>query len=104
MSIYKNIGGWSFTELNKDTKKAQRLIENYENYEGLELWDVYGSHSYRKEQSYNDIKELVKRANGWGLCITSHCTCFYTCAFMLELDGVGYLAYITPSYNYLIRL
>lgn len=103
MSIYIYIGGWSFTKLNNKTKKAQALINNWINYEGLELWDVYGSHSYRKEESFNDIKSLVERVGGWSLCITSHCTCFYTCAFLLYFEGVKYLAYITPSYNYLIE-
>ena len=100
---YIDIGGWSFTELNKDTKKAQSLVHNWDNYEGTELWEVYGSHSYAKERSYQDIKALMSRVGGWALCITSHCTCFYTCAFLLERDGVKYLAYITPSHNYLIR-
>ena len=102
--IYRNIGGWSFTELNKDTKKAEQLLYNWEHYDGCSLYEVYGSHSYRKEQSFADIRSLMSRVGGWGLVITTHCTRFYTCAFMFVLEGQRCLAYITPSYNYLIRL
>lgn len=99
------IEGWRFTLVNQDTKKAKQMLERYDDYEGITLRDVYGHHSWAKESSFETISRFCyNTVKGWALVITSHCTCFYTCAFMLTYQDKDYLAYITPSHNYLIPM
>ena len=100
---YTKVSGWSFTEVKKNSNLGQRLIERWNNYEGVQLWDVYGHYSRQKECAFNEIEEFMRSVGGWSLCITSHCVSQFSCALLFMLEGTKALAYFTRDHNYLIR-
>lgn len=98
------IGGWSFTQLNKDTKKAQQLISNYCNSYDYELGQVYGNYSRSKEETYNNIKKLCSNIGAVYPRITTFSKFVYTCGTTCEIDGKEYLLYFTHVNNFAICL
>lgn len=69
---------------------------------GYTLADVYGRYSMAKEKAFEYCRDLCKKYNGWGLCISSHNAQFFTVMFNFEHPETGELmvAKITRDYNH----
>ena len=93
------------TKLNKNTKKAKQLIDNYERATNNgELYQVYNNYSCYKERAINYCKTLQKTNNGKNGKITSFNSQIFTYAFVSENDNKTTLYYITPNNEYIIEL
>lgn len=86
--------------INKNTKKAQRYINAYEQAGAKYLWDVYATWSDDKAAAYQDCSSLAVDYNAAGtLRIIKACTNFFTAAFKAD-DGLHVL---TSMYHYIIK-
>lgn len=94
-------------KLNRDTKKAQALIEAFKrSTKGQWLGDVYGTYSAEKYTAWLYCLRLQESLRGSGLTVTSH-NCWYFSAAFIYADpdtGEATLAYITASHDYAIKL
>jgi len=54
------------------TKRGQALLDRASNYEGRELWDVYGSVSQAKRDAFEKCKEWCYKDGGYNFHIISH--------------------------------
>lgn len=107
-----NINGWSFTLVNKNTKKGLMIIERFNNPEGYFLSDVYNNYSYYKEKALDEIKARFTGDRtdnnqdyyGYNPVITSHCVSNFTCALKCQINGVYYILYFTNVNNFAVCL
>ena len=98
------LNGVNYRVVKKSTKLGQSILDKYENYEGVTLWEVYGHHSERKESALRWCKNRMAELQGFGFVITSHNTHQFTCAFEFYHNGKICLAYFTVSNNYFIEM
>lgn len=90
--------------LNKNTKKAQNFITNYENAKYTELNQIYKNYSTRKYNVFNQIKEAVKQRKGKGLKLISWNCQLFCCGYMIKKNKKNVLVYLTGFNQYLIEL
>lgn len=91
------------TILNRNTKKAMRLIETYKDPRGVLLADVYQNYSSAKSRAFHAIAEEMKQNNGYRPCIPTANQMVFTMAYRMIKDGVEWLVYHTPTNKYLIQ-
>lgn len=77
-------------KLNKNTKRAENWLTS--EIEGYKLEDVYGRYSSSKGGAFERCKELCEDKNGWGLCIISHNSSYFTVKFTTD-NGVCIITY-----------
>lgn len=100
-----NLFGVNYRVVKKNSVMGQKIIDAYDNYEGVDLWDVYGNFSYRKKNAWDYCLARESELKGYGLVITSHNTFQFTCAFeFVHTDNKRYIAYFTRDYNYVVCL
>ena len=92
------------TELKYGSKKATALAKNYWDSPFKNLNDCYARPSKAKENAYFWCKYQMVKCNGYDLRICSYNAQIFTAAFRFKENDIEYLAYITPYYNYKIRL
>lgn len=75
--------------------------QRYNMSDDMQLRDVYGRWSDKKERAYNYCRELMYKYNGNGFRIISANTFMFTVGFEFPHPNTGELmfAYITPDYN-----
>ena len=80
------------------TKAQDRMYNNWRNATSTELWQVYGSYSTAKAESYEEIKRECQSLGGKCLRITTHSRNDYTAAYIIENeDGTKDLVYHTRT-------
>ena len=97
-----------FRTINNGTKKAIELIENYFYYtkhNGFRnIWQAYGSPSVYKVRAWNEIADLCREMNGYGLSVLGKNCMKYSAGFRAVVDGVEKLFYFTADNSYEIEL
>lgn len=75
--------------------------QRYNMSDDMQLRDVYGRWSDKKERAYNYCVELMRKYNGYDLRIISSNTFMFTVGFEFPHPETGetMFAYITPDYN-----
>lgn len=68
------------------TKKAEELIYDFNRryYKGETLYDVYGSCSKDKRDSWEKIRRTCESLNGWNLHITGASCHTYSCMYAFQ--------------------
>lgn len=96
------------TVLNKNTKKAQRLINNFNHYNGkYESYDIltfYKKPSLNKIKAWQLCKEWAAENNGNNLHICGGSVTEFSAGFTMVENGKKYLVYITHANQYKIEL
>ena len=77
-------------KLSKNTKQAKNWL-NAE-IQGYKLSDIYGKYSSHKERAFERCKDLCKDKDGWGLCIISHNSSYFTVKFTVD-NGMYIITY-----------
>jgi len=96
-------------DLNRNTKKAQELLNNYYDSDWYDISEAYGRMSNRKLDAWNDCKELMQEYNGRGLKVCTKNKCFFSAGFNYageDENGMehNYLIYITKTETFRIKL
>lgn len=96
------------TKVNKGTKKAQGMVDNYNYYiarYGVRgIYDAYKTPSVYKVRAWNDIRDMCARMGGTGLTVLGANCMKYSAAFKAVEDGVEKLFYFTADNDYVIEL
>lgn len=96
------------TILNKNTKKAKALIDNYRYYSGKqESYDIlifYQKPSLNKIKAWQFCKELTSKNNGNDLHICGGNSSTFSAGFTMVENNKKYLIYITRDNQYKIEL
>ena len=68
------------------TMKADELIYDFNrtHYKGTTLYDVYGSFSRKKMESWEQIRRTCEELNGWNLHITGASSHQYSCMYAFK--------------------
>ena len=94
--------------VNKNTKKAQNMIGNYNWYTTrngfINIYEAYKNPSVYKTRSWYAIEEMCRRMNGYGLSVLGHNCMKYSAAFKAVENGVEKLFCFTADYDYEIEL
>lgn len=71
------------TMVKMGTKKAEELIYdfNHRYYKGVTLYDVYGTCSAKKRDSWEQIRRTCEELQGWNLHITGASCHNYSCMY-----------------------
>ena len=92
-------------KINPNTKRAQGIIDSYNNARYRSLNQVYDfHHSSAKDCAMARCERVMRGLRGANMLITSYNTRFFTVAFRFVKDGKPCLAYITPKGDYYIEL
>lgn len=67
-----------------NTKRAQELRYRATNYEGYDLYDVYGRVSGAKAYAWRECREMCAREGGTDFRICGHCTTNFTVAWRVD--------------------
>ena len=92
------------TELKYGSKKAASLAQNYWNSFRRCLDDCYERPSKAKLNAIIACKKYAIKYCGYDFRICTYNSQIFTCAFRFKENEIEYLCYMTPSYNYKIRL
>lgn len=102
--MYKNFNGYCLKYVKPNTEKSMWINSLYKNsnFSDTELYNVFSTYSSYKESAMQYCKKMQYGLNGYNGHIVSHNTFIFTYTFEFENpdDGVLYIAYITPSYDY----
>ena len=98
------LNGYYVTSVKATTKKGEELQNAFDFSDcfNTELGDVYGRFSRNKLDAITYCKDMELAFNGYCGRITSYNTFMFCYAFLFKYNGVESLAYITPSYNYVV--
>ncbi len=105
------IGKVTYQLLEKNTKKAQNYISNFNHSDTMFLWECYNHYSIAKQQIFDYYFEEWEKNNNIEnyrlnkFKIITYNTFIFTIGYLLK-DSVTnqiHLAIITPNYNYLIE-
>lgn len=99
-----NLNGVNYRVVKKESKLGKEIINKYDDFEGVSLWNVYDRFSFRKQASYNWCEARMRDLKGYGLVITSHNIFQFTCAFIFTINGKNHIAYFTRDNNYVVCL
>lgn len=92
------------TNLNKNTKKAQRFLKLYSESNIVSLYEAYKKPSRNKITIYNRLNYFKMTIGGFYQKIITFNNQFFTFAYRLHgIDG-DYLIIETPCYRYSIKL
>ena len=96
----------TFTTLNRSTKRAQSIINAYNNANATTLDDVYPTHySSAKASAYKECVAMMNDNHGNDLKIIGACTTNFSVSFTFVNDnGKKCLAYLTHCNNFVIEL
>lgn len=88
--------------INQDFKVHPRAKAPRKYCDGYTLADVYNRYSTAKENAFKYCRDLCKKYNGWGMCISSHNAQTFTVMFNFEHPETGakMVAKITRDYNH----
>lgn len=90
--------------INKDTKKARRIIAAYNNSTKADIFEAYKVPSSTKIKSFQFIKKEMEEEGGKDIRITGAGTDNYSCAYRV-FDGTNwYLIYYTKINRFIIQL
>ena len=96
------------TVLNKNTKKAKALINNYHyysgKYESYDIFNFYKKPSFNKIKAWQFCKELTSKNNSNDLHICGGNSEFFSAGFTMIENDKKYLIYITRDNQYKIEL
>lgn len=95
---------WDWVDINPNTKKAKRFIDNYNRSNCHRIEDVYKKPSLSKISIYNYLVMRMHDLGGFDMRITGVNCLIFCFAFKYSDIGKKYLVYITPSYNYRILI
>lgn len=102
--MYKDFNNYCLKYVKPNTKKSIWINSLYRNSDrnNRELYNVFSTYSSNKESAMQYCKKMQYALNGCNGRIVSHNTFIFTYAFEFENpeDGVLYIAYITPNYDY----
>ena len=92
------------TEIKITTKKGQQMKEQSKQWQGVELYEVYGSYSSAKARALEDCKRKCREENGTRFHITSHNTFGFSVAWDIENENGDIIAIRieTPQSSYKI--
>ena len=99
------------TELNKETKKAKQLINQYNYYKNdnynRNIYDLYKNPSYAKLRACMYCEDLQKKYEGYsGLVLGGNCS-YFSYGFLFDeytSEGIKtYLCYLTYANDYKIE-
>lgn len=90
------------TKLNKNTKKAKRWIDSYNNSDCYSVSDFYTSRVYRKESIESSIKRKMIENNCHGYKITGGNGFYFSCGYLNKDNTILYIE--TQSNTYEIAL
>lgn len=86
-------------KLNRNTKKAQYLIERFYNSEFDSLRDCYNSWSYAKRTAYYNCLCKCDDMDGWRFRIISFNSKNFTCAWLYEDKETGVIMLNVETYR-----
>lgn len=92
------------TELKYGSKKATSLVDNYMNSRNRTLANCYVRPSSAKEKADFWCRYYMISNGGYDYRICTYNAQIFTAAFRFKEKGIEYLCYMTPTYNYKIRL
>lgn len=91
--------------LNKNTKKAQNYIYNFETSRTYNLRQAYKTRaSEEKERVFEKYLKECDSLGGYSFKITSFCRFYVSFGFLVDEGEKTFLYYITPSQDYKIEL
>lgn len=92
-------------KLNRNTKKAQDLIERFYNSELDTLEDCYASYSTAKRKAYYDCLRKYVDMGGWRFRIISFNSQTFTCAWLYRDEETGDIILNVETYrnNYQVK-
>lgn len=90
--------------LNKNTKKAQTFLFNYENSKFSKLHEIYKDYSDKKIRVYYDIVHDMTTKRGKNLKLMSHNSQFFCAGYSFRKNKKNYLKYFTGYNVYLIEM
>ena len=97
-----------FTQLNRNTKKAQQYIKNYlralRNTNNTTIYDIYQRPSSDKIEAYKDCEYWARYYKGKNIRYYSYNSFTFVCGFIYNNDFARYLVVITHKNNYRIKL
>lgn len=97
-----------FTQINRNTKKAQQLINTYSyalhNTDNTTIYDIYKQPSNDKIEAYKDCEYWTRYYKGKNTRYYSHNSFTFVCGFTYTNDFARYLVVITHKNNYRIKL
>ena len=91
-------------ELKYGSKKATALAQNYWNSYRRNLTECYGRFSSAKEKADFWCRHYMVENGGYDYRICTYNSQIFTAGFRFKEKGAEYLCYMTPTYNYKIRL
>ena len=91
-------------EIRAGSKKAIGMVDNYYNSNYHTLNDCYARPSTAKEKADFRCRYYMVFNGGYDYRICTYNSQIFTAAFRFKEKGVEYLCYMTPTYNYKIRL
>lgn len=74
------------TKLTKAVEKKIDILKAYERFYGRTLYDVYGTCSNKKRETYNEIAKEMNDLGGHGLTVITFSRYMYTVAYTLGTD------------------
>lgn len=86
-------------KLNRNTKKAQDLIERFYNSEFETLEECYNSCSYAKRMAYYNCLYKCSDMDGWRFRIISFNTMSFTCGWLYEDKETGVIMLNVETYR-----
>lgn len=86
------------TKRNKRAAAARGAYESYKLSSDTRLEDVYNNFSEWKNEAFIDIKQEMQDVGGYNIKIISYTAQFFTCGYLVDLDGETYFVRHTASY------
>lgn len=86
-------------KLNRNTKKAQDLIERFYNSETFNLEECYGTFSEAKRKAYYECTNKCAKMDGWRFRIISFNTMSFTCGWLYEDKETGVIMLNVETYR-----
>lgn len=86
-------------KLNRNTKKAQEIINRFNNSELFRLSDCYKSYSENKHRAYRVCVERFYKMGGYGFRIISFNTMSFTCGWLYEDKETGVIMLNVETYR-----
>lgn len=86
------------------TSTADYLMSRYNESTATDIHQVFKKPSYQKEKAFNEIKQIMKRLNGFDMHVTSYTSFYFLCGFLFDDDdGIRKLLWYTPYSIYCVQ-
>ena len=86
-------------KLNRNTKKAQDLIERFYNSDICTLEECYGAFSSAKRKAFYECTNKCAEMDGWRFRIISFNTMSFTCGWLYEDKETGVIMLNVETYR-----